>query len=343
MPNQSIAFDPRRPFLYRAARDAGISRRQLAGPGYRRLFTGVYIAAGVDLRPEIWAQAALMVAPKNTVIARHTAARIWGGVPPDEWRTHITTLVAPTAVEPPPPPGPLSPPSTEEGRHRSGERKAYGRVRLEGIDARVSSDETRLVWIKGMRVTDPVRTFLDSAADLGLVDLVVLGDSLVKNTDLTPQDLIDAAATPGRYRKVARRAASFVRSEVDSPQESRLRMLIVLAGLPEPDVNIEIVDAFGRVRRRLDMGYRKYLIGVEYEGRQHAEDPGQWASDIARREELDNLGWRLVLVIAKGVYQEAGTTLERLARLLRERGCTDAQVRSTEWRRYFGPVGHRMR
>lgn len=328
MISDSLAFDPRQPFLYRTGRDAGISRRQLSGPRYRRMFTGVYIAAGVELRPETWAQAALLVAPFNTVIARHTAARIWGAVPPDDWRTHITTLAAPSEVV-----------SAESPR----ERKPYGRVRLEGIDSRVSSDYTRLVWIKGMRVTDPARTFLDSAEDLDLVDLVVLGDSIVKNTDLTPQDLIDAAATPGRHRRLARRAATLVRAGVDSPQESRLRMLIVLAGLPEPEVNIPIVDASGRVRRRLDMGYRDFLIGVEYEGRQHADDPGQWANDIARREELDNLGWRLLLVIAKDVYREPHTTLERLARLLRERGCTDAAVRSSEWRRYFGPASQRMR
>lgn len=324
---QAPAFNPRQPFRYRTARHTGISRRQLSGPSYRRLFTGVYIAAEVEMRPEIWARAALLVAPENTVIARHTAARIWRGVPPDDWRTHLTTLAAPTDWE----------------LERSGERKPYGRVKLEGIDARVSSDATRLVWIRGMRVTDPARTFLDCAENLDLVELVVLGDSLVKNADLTPQDLIDAAATPGRHRKLARRAAALVRSGVDSPQETRLRMLIVLSGLPEPEVNIAIVDAFGRVCRRLDMGYRRYLIGVEYEGRQHAEDPGQWASDIARREEFDNLGWRLLLVIAKGVYHEADTTLERLARLLRERGCTDAKVRSTEWRRYFGPPGQHWR
>lgn len=92
-----------------------------------------------------------------------------------------------------------------------------------------------------MRVTTVECTFLDLADSLDLVDLVVLCDSMVKLGLVTPQRLVEAAASfKGRSRALARRAASLVRAEVDSPMESRLRMLIVLAGLPEPVVNHKI-------------------------------------------------------------------------------------------------------
>ena len=45
-------------------------------------------------------------------------------------------------------------------------------------------------------------------------------------------------------------------------------------------------------------------LAIEYDGRQHAESDRQWQRDVERREELDNDGWRIVVVLAKGIYRE---------------------------------------
>jgi hypothetical protein len=74
---------------------------------------------------------------------------------------------------------------------------------------------------------------------------------------------------------------------VDSPQETRIRLLLVLAGLPEPCVNLIIRGRDGGWRRRYDLAYEELQLIVEYDGRQHAEDTRQWLTDIFRREELD--------------------------------------------------------
>jgi len=107
----------------------------------------------------------------------------------------------------------------------------------------------------GLPLTCATQTFLDLAGDLDLVDLVVLGDSLVRTGVATLDDLVAAAAAyRGRRARLARRAAAYVRQGVDSPMESRLRMLLVLAGLPEPVVNHALRDeTTGRVRYRLDL------------------------------------------------------------------------------------------
>jgi hypothetical protein len=70
------------PFTLRRGLDAGLSQQVVRGPGYRRLFHGVY--APVDLTPTLTvrAHAALLVAPKSAVLARHSAATLWGGVVP---------------------------------------------------------------------------------------------------------------------------------------------------------------------------------------------------------------------------------------------------------------------
>ena len=89
-----------------------------------------------------------------------------------------------------------------------------------------------------------------------LVDLVVAGDSLVTAAALSPEDLVAAADEwTGRWCRLARRAARLVRTGVNSPMESRVRMLIVLAGLPEPTTNHILRYPNGDWRRRLDLCY----------------------------------------------------------------------------------------
>ena len=151
----------------------------------------------------------------------------------------------------------------------------------------------------------------------------------------SPKKLVDAAATyRGKRARLARRAAALVRSGVDSPQESKVRLLVVLAGLPEPTVNIEFRDDEGNILRRLDMGYREPRVAIEYDGRQHAENDQQWQSDIDRREEFDDLEWRFVIVRSPGLFTHPDQTLARIVKVLSKKGMR-VRISSNEWRRHF--------
>ncbi|WP_406831930.1 DUF559 domain-containing protein [Pedococcus sp. KACC 23699] len=202
--------------------------------------------------------------------------------------------------------------------------------------ARVRSDRRGHALLDGIPVTTAQDTFLDLAGELSLLDLVVLGDSLVGRGRISPEELVAAAEQRGtaRHRAIARRAAGLVRVGVDSPMESRLRMLIVLAGLPEPVVNHVEYAEDGRWARRFDLSYPEHRLAIEYDGRQHAESTKQWQRDVERRAELDQDGWRLVVVLADGIYRQPERTLERVVAAMRVRGMR-ARVSSEEWRRYF--------
>lgn len=119
--------------------------------------------------------------------------------------------------------------------------------------------------------------------------------------------------------------------------ESRLRMLIVLAGLPEPEVNLLVAtDKEGIARRKYDLCWPEVRLIVEYDGRLHIERVEQWESDLGRREEIDDSGWRIIVVIAAGIYTYPGTTVTKLHRLLLERGHPRVPSHlSDEWRRHF--------
>jgi hypothetical protein len=94
---------------------------------------------------------------------------------------------------------------------------------------------------------------------------------MIKAGHTSPKRLIEAAGEwSGRGCRVARRAASLAREGVDSPQETRLRLLLVLAGLPEPHVNLIIRGRDGSWRRRYDLAYEQLRLIIEYDGRQHA-------------------------------------------------------------------------
>ena len=117
--------------------------------------------------------------------------------------------------------------------------------------------------LKGVRVSAPAQMFVELATLLNLVDLVVVGDNLVRNRYLTSMALVDHCSSSTRAGALAaRRAAGYVRDRVDSPMESRLRMLIVLAGLPEPGVNLTIRDVNGDPIRRYDLSWPSVKVIV---------------------------------------------------------------------------------
>ncbi len=280
----------------------GITPGQLRGPAYLRLFRNVYTRAETKRSASLHILAALRLAPPGSVIAGSSAARIWGGIVPDDPQI---CLRIPTS-----------------------------RLRVAGVRAMRGIDVGIQVTASGMRITTPEQTFLDLSVQLPLVDLVVLGDSLVRRGRTTPARLVAAAAVaPAPFRQHARRAASLVRERVDSPRETRVRVLLVLAGLPEPEVDVRVYDDCGRLVRRHDMAYRKHRIAIEYDGRQHFDDIGQWEHDIARREGADGEQWRFIVVTASAMVRPE-QLLSRVVRVCRERGMP-VSVTSDEWRRHF--------
>lgn len=193
------------------------------------------------------------------------------------------------------------------------------RRRRTGIRCHVDGDEVPTRSVNGLRGSAPEQVFVELADNLPLVELVVVGDFLVRR-GLRRRRLADhCAAATGRGAARARTAEAFVRDRVDSPMETRVRMLIVLAGLPEPEVNLTFGDGDGLAFRRYDLSWPAARVIVEYDGRHHIERVQQWESDLARRESIDDDGWRILIVIAKDIYTTPGATLERIHRVLRQR------------------------
>jgi len=127
-----------------------------------------------------------------------------------------------------------------------------------------------------------------------------------------------------------------VRTWVDSPRESRLRLLIVLGGLPEPNVNHILRYHNGEWSCRLDLSYPQLKLIIGYDGRHHTQVRANWLSDMKRQEALEGDGWRFVIVTAEGLYDIPLDTLQRVRLALIERGCHLRSGRiPAEWHRLF--------
>jgi hypothetical protein len=304
----AAVFDPRQPFSRAEARAAGLTAEMLLSRRFHKIWWDTYVAREVPITPLLRAKAVIRLVPSGSYVSHHTAAELWGAVPPADGATHVTL------------------PS------------ACGRLVRQGVRSHYHRHPVQITLRKGVPISTPEQTFLDLAAvGVGLVDLVVVADGLIKAGHTSPEQLSDAAAHwDGRGCRLARRAAALARKGVDSPQETRLRLLLVLAGLPEPSVNLIIRGRDGGWRRRYDLAYEHLRLLIEYDGRQHAEDTQQWLTDIFRREELDQIRWRLVVIMSEGIYREPLRTLERVRDALL--ACGAKGIRRTfkpEWRLHF--------
>lgn len=303
-----VQLDVMQPFTRAQARAAGITDRQLRGPDFQQLLVGIYLSSRVrDLsRPR--AQAALMVHPPDAVATHFSSARVIGAPVPDHPLEHVTVGRA------------------EDRRQRHGLRCHV--MALAASDVKV---------VGRLRISDPHRLFVEMTPWLSLVDQVVLGDWLVRQAHVTVASLTGyCSRTSAQHAAAAQQAAAHVRDRVDSPMETRLRMLLVLAGLPEPSVNLELVLREGTAKVRIDLSYPKVKVAVEYDGRQHVEVVDQWEGDLGRREDLDDGDWRLIVVTSRGIYRSPGDTVLRVWRALRKRGYRPLPPPTDGWRVHFG-------
>jgi hypothetical protein len=174
--------------------------------------------------------------------------------------------------------------------------------------------------VAGRRVAAPEDVFLQLAGYLDLVDQVIVGDRLVRLRLASCASLVDAAtAYDGRGARMARRAAGLVRPRVDSPMETRVRLLIVLAGLPEPETGRDALDSAGGWIATPDLSYPAQRIAIEYDGADHTR-PRQRHKDNRRREAYDRDGWRLLVVTDTDFFVYPAQLLVRIWDALRERG-----------------------
>lgn len=96
-----------------------------------------------------------------------------------------------------------------------------------------------------------------------------------------------------------------------------MRWILVSAGLPEPELNVDIHDDRGTFLARGDLVYRERKVLVEHDGWHHERDAWQRQRDVLRREALETAGWRVIVVTSADMRDPAGV-IARVASALQK-------------------------
>ena len=152
--------------------------------------------------------------------------------------------------------------------------------------------------IRGIPVTTPARTAFDLARRDRLSVAVIRVDALANATNLKPVDIEPLVQRHRGARGIPqlRRVLGLMDGGAESPQETRTRLLLAAAGFPPPQTQIIVCDEHGYLIGRIDMGWTRWKVAVEYDGPQHWTDPARHARDIDRLAELAAEGWTIIRV-----------------------------------------------
>jgi hypothetical protein len=174
-------------------------------------------------------------------------------------------------------------------------------------------------------VTDPARLVLDLYASERNPEVArralfsARKKKLVTRTAL--DECLEGHARQGR-RGVARlRADLELYGGAGCPEtsfEDVIRHVLVVAGLPAPELQHWVTSAGGRYR--IDVAYPEFRVGIEGKSRAHHLTDEAFERDPLRDADLGIAGWIIIHVTWAQLSTDAAGVVRRARRALRSRG-----------------------
>lgn len=287
-------MSPRRrnymPFLGSEALASGKLNRYQLRTRYEVVYRGVYVPRGTNLTPEDKAVAAWLWSGRRATVAGLSAAALHRS----EWidAKHPAELNQPS------------------------QHKTAGIVLHS--DA-LADDEICLA--RGIRTTTPHRTAFDLGRRRGLTTAVIRVDALLQATSLKISEVHPLVLRHKGMRGLfqLREVLDLADDGAESPQETRLRLLYTEAGMRPSHTQINVFDEYIFIGR-IDMGWPRWKVGVQYDGIQHWTDPRQRTKDIDQDAQYRELGWRLVRVGADLLKNRPRAVIDRTRHALQAAG-----------------------
>jgi very-short-patch-repair endonuclease len=252
-----------------------LSRRQIAGSAWIRLFPDIYVWEGLVIDHHTRCLAAALFLDGRGAISGLDAAAMWGadaiirGAPieatvPDPIRVRATHGLR--IVRSPLPPGDCHP-------------------------------STHLLR------TTPGRTAFDVARRRDWRTAVVGIDAMLAARLVTKEEVSAFARTRKGWPRVSQVGKVLLLSDAgaESPQESRLRLILVAGGLPRPRTQYEVRDGMNRFVARLDLAYPEHRLGIEYDG-DHHRTRAAFRNDLRRLNELRTCGYTVLRFAAADLF-----------------------------------------
>lgn len=258
----------------------------------------------------------LLYLPADWEYELPSLARALSAATPGAWISHVTAAVLL---------GLWLPPWFQDSRelHLSKPR-ALPQVRRAGVVGHtVLAHQSETMDWQGIRISTPARTWLDLCRVLPMEHVIAMGDQLIRQ----PHDGLELRTQPWatirelremlkRHPKMqgivkARSAVEGIRVGADSAPETFLRLALVDAGLPEPELQVRII-ADNPHSPAADLGYRQRRIAIQYDGGHHLTREQQ-SRDNRRDACFHSAGWRYFKFNA----DDLGNDFRRAAGLVR--------------------------
>ncbi|KRE84137.1 hypothetical protein ASG86_06435 [Arthrobacter sp. Soil764] len=300
-----------RPFTVESSKSAGLDHNRLRGADIEHVSRGLY-------RPAAWdfclgeAARALSEATPGAWISHVTAARLHSSLLP-AWLSDSSELH-------------LSKPTALPGARRKG---------IHGHRVIVKPGEVE--FVEGMWISTRARTWLDMARLLPLEDMVAMADHLVRLPRPELEGREDAYSTVEELRGMiarhpnlqgvvrARQALELVRVGSDSAPETFLRLAMLDAGLPTPELQLPLRPGDPR-SPSADLGFRQRRTAIQYDGGHHLLE-AQRLSDRRRDKAFEAAGWTVIVVDKTDQKDGFAAAIKKIKRAMRN-PVADASVTS---------------
>jgi uncharacterized protein DUF559 len=148
------------------------------------------------------------------------------------------------------------------------------------------------VTVRGLRATTVARTFRDLKRRLTAIEHLVMADQALR-------------LGLGRFDPWAEPA--------ESPMETRLRWILLQAGMPRPEVQTNLHDTNGRFVGRADLYYPRARLVIEFDGMNHRD---RLVEDDRRQNALVNAGFRLLRFTTADLNQRPDAIVALVRRAL---------------------------
>jgi very-short-patch-repair endonuclease len=188
--------------------------------------------------------------------------------------------------------------------------------RLTGIVVRRSDvGVSETVRRRRHATTSVVRTLADLGRRLPLVEAVAALDMALHKRLLKSDDLHSWVCAHPRYPGLARlrRAIELAEPATESVMETKLRLVLVIAGLPRPQAQVRLYDEVGHFLGRPDFYYPLHRLALEYDGANHREN---LTGDNRRQNRLVDAGYRLLRFTAADVLSAPESIVALVRRAL---------------------------
>lgn len=181
----------------------------------------------------------------------------------------------------------------------------------------------------GLPVTDPASTWATLGGLLGEDDLVAAADRVLRIPRMPGgfraltevplaaraqlEMLAERKGRPGAPR--LRAALELACTAASSPPETRIRLLMHRARLPEPALDYDVYDDSGRFLGCSELAYPELKVAIEYESDGHLTRT-QLQCDIDKYQAYSEAGWTVVRLTSEHVFTSPREALRRIRQAL---------------------------